>query len=113
MSSFRCSNANLNVRDPHYSAVYGNPYLRTSLAEHSYLLTDETPELLYPSPPHDSPYPPYAESQNGGSLHRPHQQPVYGMYSVTSATAGGGGSVVPAHYIVRHDQLNSSLATHV
>ena len=101
------SNANLNVRDPHYSAVYGNPYLRSSLVEHSYLLNDEAAEPgLYPPPGRgESPYPPYVDSQNsgGGSLH--HQ---YGMYSVTP----GGGSV-PSHYIVRHDQLNNSLATHV
>jgi hypothetical protein len=94
------SNANLNVRDPHYSAVYGNPYLRTSLVEQTYLLNDEGPD--YP-PPAESPYhPAYGDRQNGG-------HPVYGMYSVTP---GGSGSV-PAHYIIRNDQLKNSLATHV
>jgi hypothetical protein len=96
------SNANLNVRDPHYSAVYGNPYLRTSLVEQTYLLTDEGPD--YP-PTAESPYhPAYGDRQNNGGGH-----PVYGMYSVTP---GGSGSV-PAHYIIRNDQLKNSLATHV
>ena len=94
-------NINLNIQDPNYSAVYGNPYLRagdTLSYRDTYdqnFLTDEpivTNSLYRPTGPlrHSPP------DTNGGV--RP------------SPPAGGA---VDAKYIIRQDLLSSSLATHV
>ena len=96
-------NINLNVQDPNYSAVYGNPYLRagdTLNYRDTYdqnFLTDEplvTNSLYRPT------------TMTGTLRHSPPET------NGTLRPSPPGGAV-DAKYIIRQDLLSSSLATHV
>ena len=103
-------NINLNVQDPHYSAVYGNPYLRSAVEGAYY--SDTYDQNFAP----DDPLVPsnvYRPSAGVVGDYRPNAG-VVGDYRPSPGVVDyRPNGVVDAQYIIRQDLLGSGLATHV